>query len=463
MAKRPAYLTLPGLSTTSLLLNLPCLLSLSDGPTPLILMDTQDYERLRARAFEDQGSNQKYQYLSMSYDYLRRQGILSLINYAEFYPEPTQQRYLDQTQELLQSTPPWVNRKAAVTAVDGWIGYARGPYQEPFRESLGEDPSEFATLRQVEQSQRRKMKRGTGDTVGWNEKVLNKDVAALEVRRRVDQTFPNLDVRYVVAGVEHEITGGILDGTRSQRFAGPTSNVLDIGHEVIEADAEFLENLRPNLHMAGLDPNIVARTREILDTLSQVATEATGVQHDDWFILGPSLAIPQYDELFNFEAIRTQVRHRMTADELAEEAEKVVEILESNRQESLSSSKIQYQADKISEMHHLDHINNAKSRGAGLAGLVDYALDLSDYSRELRTLIERGELSQAAVFVGASVAIDPMRRYKENTVYRQGVDLINRLDPPSLGQRRLEELQKERRGDEWGDHRAWFEAKNRTR
>jgi hypothetical protein len=424
-------------------------------------MDTHDYQRLRGRAYRNKGDNQKYQYLAMAYDDLRRRGLLRLIDYAEFYPESVQGQYLRQNDSLLNSTPSEVNRDAAVKAVEGWIGYARGPYQEPFRRTLGEDTDSFADLRQTEQRQRRMMKRGTGDTVSWNKKVLNKDVAALEVRRRADQAL-NLDVQYVIAGSEHKITGSFLNATRSHEGSELAIDVPSIGRNAIDADASHLKRLEADRRIAGLTPEMVSRTREILDTIGRIATEVAGVQHDDWFVLGPSLSLPRYDDLFDFSTIRSQVRHGMEPAELAMEAKQVMAVLQDESDSGLPSNKLRYEADWVADKYDIPP-SSTRERGAssGLTDLVDYALDLSDHSRELRAILERGSVSQAAVFVGASIASDPMRRYHEEELYQQGVDLMQRLNPPSLDEKHLKAFQKERRGDTWDDHKDWFEASDR--
>lgn len=462
MGQRTGVVTLPGLSTTSLLVNLPNVLSLSEG-RPMVFIDTEDYRRLRAQAKGGANFDEKYQYLSMAYDTLRRREILYPIDYSDFYPLVTQERNLRAVDRFLEQTPNDLSRQAATKAVEGWIEYARGEYQERFRDGLGEDAAEFADLRRVEQGQRRDMRRGTGDHVSWNRKVLNKDVAALEVRRRLDRTFPGVDVKYVVAGAEHEISGAMLDAARPPGSSAPTADVLGASRGAFDAETEFLERLEPNRRIVGLDATTVSRTRELLDSVMTIATEITGTDSEDWSMLGPWLAAPAYTDLFDMEAIRRDLVEADSLTGLAEESKAVVDLLESNRQDPLSAVGQTENAQYLAETYDIAETPKPGLTESDLTSAVDYATDLADYSRELKYLVEGRHVSEAAAFLGASVAIDPTLSNDFDALYRQGHDLVARLDPPERYADRFEDHQKERRGDTWGDNTNWFEDGDRTR
>ena len=202
---RPAYIALPGLSTVSVLLNLPCVANLSDGPPPVILMDSHDYERLRGPTLMGEGqSEQKDQYLTMAYDDLRRRGIVRLIDYSAWYPAAVQKQRLQQNRELIENAPECVIRRAAVQGIERWTEYGRGEYQESFRGTLGEDTNAFSGLRKSENQLQRKMKRGTGDPHGWVGKLLNKNMAALEVCRRASQRV-DVDVRGIIGSRSYRV------------------------------------------------------------------------------------------------------------------------------------------------------------------------------------------------------------------------------------------------------------------
>jgi hypothetical protein len=214
MSNRLAILTLPGLSTTTLLANLANVMDLSDGRTPVVLVDRYDYERLRGRHIKGIGENQKAPYLGMVYDELRRRGIIHLIDYSRYYSKGDQRQYLQQNQKLIEEMPGWLHRQMAVKGVKRWMKYGRGTYQEPVRAALGEDEDTFAASRREEKELPRKLKRGGGNPVGWNRKLLNKSVAALEIRRQANQNL-GLDVECIVGGPEHNIIMDLLNTARS--------------------------------------------------------------------------------------------------------------------------------------------------------------------------------------------------------------------------------------------------------
>jgi hypothetical protein len=460
MNNRPAYLTVPGPSVTSVLLNIPYVLSLSSDPPPVILMDVHDYERLRAETVHDTGDNKKAPYLMMAFDDLRRRGFLRLIDYAAFYPAAVQEYYLEQNQQLRADTPDWVHRRIAMKGNDGWIGYGRGEYQEQFRASLGEDPAAFDDLRQAEQRLRRRMKHGTGDPVGWSEKVFSRGIAGLAVRRQADRVL-DLDVRGVISGPKHQMLGEYLTATQSRTQAGLPIESTAVGCDVIATDASYLEQLDPVGRITGLTPSTVAYIRGVLDTVGEIAADVAGVQHDDWFVLGPTFALPQYNSLFNLDRIRMQIEHGVDADRLASEATAAVAALKESADQDLSPGKCRYEADWIAET--TGTTASGSIQGNNLVEMVDYALTLSDYSRTLRTLTEDETISQAAAFVAASIMSDPVRRSTTDAVYRRGLELMTRFDPPAVDRHELTMVRKERRSDTWGDHTDWFEAVDRAR
>lgn len=459
MSNRPAYLTVPGPSVTSVLLNIPYILHLSDPP-PVILMDVHDYERLQAETVQDTGDNKKAPYLLMAYDDLRRRGVLRLIDYADFYPAAVQEQYLHHNQDVLADTPDWVHRRIGMKGSAGWIDYGRGTYQEQFRASLGEKPDAFGDLRQAEQRLLHKMKNGTGNPVGWSEKVFNRGVAGLAVRRRADQLL-DLDVQGVISGPKHHMIGEYVVAAQSQEQAGLPIESTAVGCDVIDTDMSYLETLHPTRRIAGLRPATVAHIRGVLDTVGEIAAEVAGVQHDDWFVLGPAFALPQYNSLFNLDQIRLQIDHGLDADTLAAEATAAVTALKEDTGSDLSATKRRYEADWIAETSGTTASGNIE--GNDLVEMVDYALTLSDYSRMLRSLTEADDISQAAAFVAASIMSDPVRQYETDAVYRRGVELMMRFAPPAVDRHELEMLRKERRSDTWSEHTAWFEAADRAR
>ena len=245
-------------------------------------------------------SEQKDQYLTMAYDDLRRRGIVRLIDYSAWYPAAVQKQRLQQNRELIENTPECVIRRAAVQGIDHWIEYGRGEYQEPFRETLGESSNVFSGLRKSENKLRRKMKRGTGDPHGWMKKLLDKNMAALEVCRHAKQRL-DLDVRGIIGSSEHRLSSDFLKMAQPQRIAS-TTDILNASYD-IDIDASYLEQLKPNRRIIGLGPSTVSQAQEILETISTVATDIADVQDNDWVLFGLSFALPEYNDLFDFDTI----------------------------------------------------------------------------------------------------------------------------------------------------------------
>ena len=456
--KRPAYVTLPGLSTVSILLNIPTVASLSDGSVPVIFVDTHDYQRLRGPTPLGEGqSAQKDEYLAMAYDDLRRRGIVRLVNYSELYPSEIQEQRLQQNRELVESIPDWLIRRAAVQGIEQWTEYGRGTYQDSFRETLGEDIDAFSNLRSGEKQLQQKIKRGTGNPKGWIEKMLNKNVAALEVCRSVDQNV-DLDVRGVIASSEHQLSSDLLKASRSERNELSTSFLKDSYD--LDASSSYLKQLDPHRRIVGLDSTIVSETRDIVEEVSTVATEMADAQHDDWTLFGLAFALPQYNDLFEYDVIRSQIKHQLDADTLAMQTEWIIEKVESESEEAISSNKLSYEADWIANQH--DTLKSASEmRSRGLTDMVSHAVEIADHSRELRVLLEQNEVSQTAVFLAMSIMNNPFHRYEKDTVYRRSMDLMRRFDPPVSGTDRR--FGWEREGATWTENEDWYESANRAR
>lgn len=457
MSDKPAYLLLPGPSITTILCNIPCLLKLSNE-TPVILMDVYDYNRLWEETLIPENDSQKAPYLLMALNDLCRRGIVRLIDYSNFYPAEDQQYYLGQNQELLQSIPDQLNQKAAVRASDEWIKYGRGSYQERPRAGFGEDTNGFCALRQDEERLHDKIDRGLGDPRGWNEKVLNKDVAALVIRRRADQVL-NLDVRGIVTGNEHEITGGLFDAARPQPSTGPAPDILDTGFNIIDADMSHFHRLGPNKHIIGLDPNTISQTRNVLNTVHEITTEDDDIRYGDWIILGPLLALPRYSNIseFDFDIAKEEIQYELSTEQLAEEVLQAMSVLMRRINSGLPANKISYQTEYMIEQYNRP-ISQTKIPYDNIAGMIWHTSNLSRYSIEIECMLKQGVITQAAAFLLLSIMSDPIRRYNENDVHRQAMNLMTQFNPsPYIGMN-PREVRKGRLSATWGERTDWFEA-----
>lgn len=445
MDHRDALLALPGPSTTSLLLNIPHIYRTQGRP--VILIDVHDYEKIRGQAIVE--NRPKYHYLTLAFEQLARNGVVDFIDYSEFYPRRLRKRNLARNDETLDRLPDDVTRRYATVACAQWREYARGEYQEAFRGGLGEDIDSFVDMRKSEQTQEQKISQGTGDSRGWMSKVLNKDIAALHIRRNVDRAFDQYNVRGIVAGAEHLSTSSLVGATPDAlaQYELPTPQALP----------SHLEQLDAGSRIVGLDPAGLTETREALSLASEVASEVVGTHEDDWFVLGPSMALPDFDELFDMDVITAEFATRSLED-LKTQAAEAIEYLRQEHQ--ISPNKLQYLGEYVNERESSDSITQSASNGFSVSSLttaIDQSTQLALSSQELRSLIKERGFDQGAVFVALTCLMDPAYRYDTEPVYRQATQLKRRLDPPSVAKSNLESYQKERQGETWGDNKDWHE------
>lgn len=445
MTCRDALLALPGPSTTSLLLNIPHIYRTRGQP--VILIDIHDYEKIRGQAIVE--NRPKYHYLTLAFEQLARNGVVQFIDYSEFYPRRLRKRNLDRNDDLLDQLSEDVTRRYAAVACAQWREYARGEYQEAFRDGLGEDIDSFIDMRRSERTQEQKIAHGTGDSRGWMSKVLNKDVAALHIRRNVDRAFDHYNVRGIVAGAEHLSTSSLVGATPEalDQYELPTPGALPT----------HLDRLDAGSRIVGLDPTELTETREALSLASDLASELVGTDDDDWFVLGPSMAFPDFNDLFDMGTISAEFATRPLND-LKTQAAEAVEYL--RQEQEVASNKLQYLGEYAHERSSSDTTTHSGSNGFSVSALtsaIDQSTQLALSSQEIRSLIKERGFDQAAVFVALTCLIDPAYRYDTEPVYRQASQLKRRLDPPSVARPSLESYQKERQGETWGENRDWHE------
>jgi hypothetical protein len=432
MNNKLGFLALPGMSFTSLLVHLPSVFNVPDKRTPVIIIDNHDYERFRGRILQE--NTQKLRYMGMVFDDLRRRGALKFIDYANFYSVGKQQQILQENRGMLAATDDDVNRRAARRAAKGWIGYGRGAYQTSFREGLGENPDAFGESRHKVAQQRDRMDRGRGDPIGWNENVLNQYRAALEVRYQADRNL-DIDIPYIIGQGESSLISTYDVNT-------------DEDHP---AASRFIE----------IDPDQTTQTREMLAEIADEGRKIAGVQHSDWFILGPRLALPQYDDIFDFniDKISKQVRLELDERTLEAQAKEALAILNKRAERPMAQMEAEadYIAEKYESQQHSDQILKK----------LDEMVALSNYSRDFRDLNDEAGISQAALYLAASIKRDPVRRYNEDEVYRRGVDMINRFEMPMVTLAEIDDFRHRgtfrRQGNASDDPGNWYQSTERQR
>ncbi|WP_248910544.1 hypothetical protein [Halocatena marina] len=394
-------------------------------------MDIHDYNRLQAVALKETDSPWN-QSLAMAYGHLLRRGVVQLIDYGEFYTNHTQKKILKQNQEVLEKVPNDVQKRAAIGAAQGRINYQRGEYQESFRENLGEDLEVFIGGRKTEKKRRRKLKRGSADPFEWNEQIFNQYAAALEVRGVADEIFDHLNVKYVIGEGESMIID--KDGL-----------------------AERASHLPDRSHIEKLPPKELKYTREIFETVGQLAVESTGVQHDDWTLLAPTLAIPQYNNIFNISAIHNEVEGGLNSEKLSKEVADVVTRLENQTGNGPDPTST---VDWLMESDIMPFTAGQQQRQC-LTKMTTYATTLSQYSDALRPLVRDNRVSHVAGLIGASIVSDPSPYDDLDALYQQGEDLIRRLDPPSVNMEQLTAIRRRKQG--WDESLDWYEMTDRMR
>ncbi len=436
MTARPVFLTLPRPSLTTVLLTLPTIFDRTRG-NPLVLMDQYDFDRLRAEVLSGPTDNKKAPYLIMIYEELIRRGHLRLIDYTKFYDSYQQDHCLTQSQTLLQNISECENRRVAVNASENWIKFTRGQYQECFRSGLGENPRSFRKLRRSEYSQRQKLKNEVADPRSWNEKLLSRGLAALAVRKEANAELP-LDIRGIITGTQYQVIGEFIDQESESTTTSATDTLASF-----EAKYQFL----------GMDVDSVSRTQEILQTISQITTELAGVQYDDWLLVSPTLAVPQYNDLFEMDLINREVG-RLSQQTLIQETKRAVKWLE---QKSPPTEKLQYEMGWVNE-----EFDSALQHDSDLLSTIDYAYSTSNYSRCLRSLLEETDIHQVSALLGVSIVSGTYRARTDEEIYHHGVRLKSLLDPPSITAGEIQSVHKERRGDTWEEHTDWFESMDRN-
>lgn len=429
MANSLGFLTLPGLSFTSLAAHLPTIFDIPDQQTPVIVIDTHDYERFRGRVLEER--SQKLQYLGMAFDELRRRDGLLLLDYADYYSNAKQQEIIQDTHSALAAADDWENRDAAIEAANGWVRYGRGEYQAQFRGHLGADLNAYENSRYKVESQIKKMERGLGDPTGWVDNVMKQYRAALEIRRRADDHL-EINIPYIVGQGESSVLSRYIG---DQTTGNPVSRFIEI------------------------DTQRTAQTRKLLEEIGTVGRKIAGVQHTDWFFLGPHLALPQYNDIFDFEIDRIAEEMEDKSDaQTIREAEEACAILDERNERP--APKIRAEADYIAEEY------DTQKNSEEIRRKLDQTVALGNYARDLRDLNNSG-FSQAALYVAASMKRDPVRRYGEDEIYQRFVDTMNQIEPLTASTGELERFRDRgsfrRQENTPSDYGDWYQSTDRWR
>lgn len=403
MTEKVGYLALPGVSFSSLIINLPYIAD-ADGRIPVLVIDTHDYARFRGWMLREARGTQKTQFMGMIYDDLQRRNLLRCVNYAKYYTKDIQEHLRDY-RDAFTSLPDHVNRDAADASAEGYLELGLGTYQETYRSKFN-DVDQYTSYRQQVEKYQRKMERGVGDPIGWNDRLLAQYQTALEVRQRVenDLEFP---VPYIVGQGESSLIHSALD--------------KDIGHDFV-TDLKSEKKVNPRHRILDVDTEKTAETREIIEEINTTARDISGVESNDWFMFGPRLAIPRFPDIYNRALGEMGVNEDLWG--YVRETKSVLHHIEKEAADGRSPERILAEGERIAE-----EIESSDHDAQQIVDQLSSAYDLSNHTRDIKALFETQRYSPTALLLAATIKMDPMHRYNKNEVYRRAVNLQNRVEP----------------------------------
>lgn len=411
------YLTLPGVSFSSLLYNIN---NLPNHAT--IYMDHQDWARLRYQV-SDQPNYSKLQRLGMVYGELFRQGTIQTVDYASLYSSKRQDQLIRQNQEIVSSASDEDLRRAARGASEGFINYSLSPDQDTYRKSLA-NLEKYRGHRSLIRDHSKKIDHGRGHPDVWTERLLNRYAAASTVSTNL-----------------------------SQKLGEP---VKCLGQGESSALADLLDNDNNVFGTQFCELGDNRKTRHVFDQISKISREVTKVDEKHWFLLGPRMVVPHHSE--RFDQAWSQMRFG-SEDKVVEETRTILDRLEGGAEEEAQSMEfLEEEVKWLIEENNLDQ--HEKQR---LMSQLNSEIALSHKSKEIAEIVDNENFTPAASFLAATIQVDPLYRYQEDDLYRRAVALKKKikLDKPH----KLEKFKSRggfRRGDpdETGD---WPQMINRSR
>lgn len=400
------YVTLPGFCFSTLYSHLPQLLHFKKHK-PVIIVDQFDYDRLMGRVVRER-NNQDVQIRGAITETLRRHGNLKTVDYSRYYTPDDKERSLQRYREALEGLSEHENEKIASKALEGYERFGRGDYVKPFRTGLGNWGSNI-NRRSKLQKNRQRIERGLNDPVQYNEDVAAQYIAALTVRKHYNRNT-NLDIVGILGQGEQQSI------TRVLRESDVDLDVLGLSQS---------ENT-----LAGVgQPSIqeTASYHEVFGEIRTTAEEATGVQHHDWFTVGPRLSVSMHSELYDradIDVIQTKT--------VAEETKQVLQYLEKEATDDRIVNLLS-EAERIAEQHETTNQKTQK-----IAKQLSHQTDLANHSREIRSLMDSGRFSEEALLVATSIKNDPRARQSTDRIYRRAHELQNRLSLVTVPDNELE-------------------------
>lgn len=401
------YVTLPGFCFSTLYSHLPQLLHFKKH-RPTIIVDKFDYDRLMGRVVRER-TNRDVQIRGTITETLRRQGVLQTIDYSKYYTPSEKERSLKQYRDALGEFPEHEHELIASQALKGYERFGRGDYVKPFRDGLGNWQSNVERRSMLQENQDR-IEQGLNDPIQFNEDIAAQYIAALEVR---EQYVEDSNLDFV----------GVLGQGEQQSIARVLRN------SDIDLDGLRLSQSRTTLDYVG-QPSIheTEAYHEVFGEIKTAAHEATGVQHHDWFTVGPRLSISMYPKLYDRADIDTIQKNTKT---VAKETEHVLRYLDKEAADNRMTH-IQSKAERIIEEHE-----TPTQTVQEISEQLSHQTDLANHSRDIRSLMDSDRFSEEALLVATSIKTDPNARWSTDRIYHRAKELQNRLSPVSVSDNQL--------------------------
>lgn len=434
---RTALLTPPSMCFTTLFTNLPTILN-GRNHTPVIIMDAHDIERLHGRIVRERG-NKGLQIRGMIADSLIRRGILKPIDYGKYYTARRQRRNMETIQRELEKLSNQAHENAMETSAEVYNHFHRGDYQRPFREALGTWNSSINQRNSIS-SYKNKVERGLGDPEGWNDRILAKYLAALEVRYRANKKIDLNIVKVIGQGDQHGLAKLISESDLDFKD--------HIARIKTDSDQHSIQQIyRPNTEKT-------ARSHRIFEDISTTAQKITGVESNEWYSIGSRLAAPILPDLFT--RLDGFSSSRYSHDEIDAQTRDILNRLD-RRASDNDINHVQYRAEKIAEQRE-----GTNQQTKQTANRLKQSADLSNYSSGLRDLVDDGH-SPEATFLAASIKMDPHHRYHKDDVFRRSVQLKRQLKHIEVSNEELDNFKTRGSVRTGGKQRNWHQQTERKR
>lgn len=246
----------------------------------------------------------------------------------------------------------------------------------------------------------------------WNEEVVSQYMTAGEVRRQANADL-DLNIKHIIGQGESSSIATLLDAapdldwTSGSQSAKPLDNIMEV------------------------DINKTSQTRELLDEMASEARKTAEVQHNDWFMIGSRLALPAFEGVF--DKAWSDMRFNKDTKDLVAETRDLLAYLDKEAADGRSEHRLRAKADRIFEQH--EEILSPEKKQQLLTDFRNL-VDLQNHARDLRAL--EGRYSSPAIYLAATIKMDPVYNYNNDETYKLAADVQNQLGPLTVSDAQIE-------------------------